>query len=293
MKKPILLFCLLLLLGLSACRNLPGRESSNQVDGGEDSSEELMIINEHADQSSEPVSFSSEMTVTPIILPIEKRGTTQAVYLGEADDSFEDEFFEESKQGEAETSAVPSNAMRDEMKVVSFSPYSGTTVLPGEPFHLDVMLSNTGTTVWQTSYKIINYSNISYGVTNTINLPAPVGPNDTTVISIYLTAPSNLGSYNQNFMIQDAYGVKFGYFDYEFTVGDHSLVTAIPTLTATEAGAYWSNEGYTATPDSLVWMCQDPKRSTKTDCKQFCELYVDKYPECYVNGEIYIPERLR
>ena len=184
--------------------------------------------------------------------------------------------------------AASSSAMKDEMSVYSFAPASGSTVLPGEALHLDATLQNTGTTTWQTSYKIVDYSNNAMAVTKEYNLPNAVAPGGTVLISIYLAAPTTAGSYPENFYIQDAYGVQFGSFDYVLTVGDYSVITPIITYTPSMTPTYYSADGITATPDSLAWMCVDRERSKLQDCKLFCETYPDTFPVCYYDGERYL-----
>ncbi len=181
-----------------------------------------------------------------------------------------------------------SSVMKDEMSVYSFAPVSGTTVLPGEALHLDVTLKNTGTTTWQTSYKIVDYSNNAMAVTKEYNLPNAVAPGGTVLVSIYLAAPKTVGSYPENFYIQDAYGVKFGSFDYVLTVGDYSAVTPIITYTPSMTPTYYSADGITATPDTLAWMCVDRERSKLQDCLLFCQTYPDTFPVCYYDGERYL-----
>ena len=126
-------------------------------------------------------------------------------------------------------------------------------------------------------------------VTKEYNLPYPVAPGGTVLISVYLAAPSGQGSYPENFQIQDSYGVVFGKFDYILTVGDYSVASPIPTLTATITPTYYSPDGITATPDSLAWMCIDRERSKLQDCYSFCVEYShrEEFKNCYYDGNLY------
>ena len=291
MRNKIILFstALVVLLVLSACANTPGKsvqvyyetqtaESSvESVSGGQTSQERSSGL---ADSINGP-------TVTPIVLSVQKKGTEGSMIVREetTEDPSEIQYITEVPTA---APAASSSAMKDEMSVYSFAPASGSTVLPGEALHMDVTLQNTGTTTWQTSYKIIDYSNNAMAVTKEYNLPMAVAPGGTVLISIYLAAPTTAGSYPENFYIQDAYGVQFGSFDYVLTVGDYSVITPIITYTPSMTPTYYSADGITATPDSLAWMCVDRERSKLQDCKAFCENYPDTFPVCYYDGERYL-----
>ena len=291
MRNKIILLstALIVLLILSACANTPGQsvkvyyetqtaEADTNVTGGDQSSQ---------DRSASLAESINGPTVTPIVLSVVKKGSEGSMIVREetTEDPSEIQYITEVPTA---APAASSSAMKDEMSVYSFSPASGSTVLPGEALHLDVTLQNTGTTTWQTSYKIVDYSNNAMAVTKEYNLPNAVAPGGTVLISIYLAAPTTAGSYPENFYIQDAYGVQFGSFDYVLTVGDYSVITPIITYTPSMTPTYYSADGITATPDSLAWMCVDRERSKLQDCKAFCENYPDTFPVCYYDGERYL-----
>ena len=291
MRNKIILFstALFVLLILSACANTPGQtvkiiyetqtaeSSADTANGGQPTQERNSGL---ADSISGP-------TVTPIVLSVQKKGSEGSMIIRDdaAEDTSEVQYITAVPTA---SSAESSSVMKDEMSVYSFAPASGTTVLPGEALHMDVTLKNTGTTTWQTSYKIVDYSNNAMAVTKEYNLPMAVAPGGTVLISIYLAAPTTAGSYPENFYIQDAYGVQFGSFDYIVTVGEYSAITPIITYTPSMTPTYYSAEGITATPDTLAWMCIDRERSKLQDCKLFCETYPDTFPVCYYDGERYL-----
>ncbi len=292
MRNRIILFstALVVLLLLSACANTPGQtvkviyetqtaEAGSNVTGGEQSSQEQSVS--LADSIDGP-------TVTPIVLSVVKKGSEGSMIVREDTTEGDSEIQYITAVPTASSLGSDSSAMKDEMSVYSFAPASGSTVLPGEALHLDVTLQNTGTTTWQTSYKIVDYSNNAMAVTKEYNLPNAVAPGGTVLISIYLAAPTTAGSYPENFYIQDAYGVQFGSFDYVLTVGEYSVITPIVTYTPSMTPTYYSADGITATPDSLAWMCVDRERSKLQDCKLFCETYPDTFPVCYYDGERYL-----
>lgn len=288
MRIRLILFVSLIGIIFSSC-NTPDRVLDRNSAASEDSSES-------GEQSNRAVSFDGDVTVTPIILPIERREVTPVMneHTEEdeyfiPDEAFDDEVYEpdadeiemgsQSSRGMAVTpTVVSSGELKDAVSV--YNPSAGLTVLPGEAFHVDFTLSNIGTTVWQTTYSVINYSAVNYGVKNTIPLPEPVGQGDNTFISIYIQAPNEMGHYTQNFYIQDAFGVPFGYFDLSFNVGEYSVVTAIPSQLPD-----WP----TATPMGLADLCISSEGSRKTDCSSFCPQYHDSFPECYIDGSLYVP----
>lgn len=261
----------------------PGSGVSGTVDDGQ------LITNPNTGTWTEP---SGGPTVTPIVLSVEKRGQEGVPVIRE------DPVYEEPVYGESEPvyydsevystpTPVPANVvMKDEMEVYSFAPVSGSVVLPGQALHMDVMLKNSGTTTWQTSYKVTDVSANPMTVTREYYLPYAVSPGGTVLLSIYMAAPSAVGNYQASFSIQDAYGAVFGTFDYTLVVGSFSSITEIPTLTATVTPTYYSAEGITATPDSLAWMCIDPERSMRQDCYQFCVEYSDReeFSYCFYDG---------
>lgn len=240
------------------------------------------------------------MTVTPIVLPIEKRGEEGGLIIRTESDNSEGGviYYENGEEAPliqavypTATPAAPDvpavyGGLKDEMSVYSFAPVSGAVVLPNQALHMDVMLKNTGTTTWQTTYKVTDISANPITVIREYNLPYAVAPQGTVMLSIYMTAPAELGTYQETFSIQDAYGAVFGSFDYSLVVGGFSSITEIPTLTATITPTYYSAAGITATPDELRWMCIDPERSKLQDCYQFCVEYSDReeFSYCFYDG---------
>ena len=298
----ILLFMMVL---LPSCVNLPQKVTpiatlSDEVN--------LIIRNENdpepeannAPEVNAPVVYewvepAGGPTVTPLVLGIEKRGEEGIVILRTPSAEGESVYTEPgtyempSSQSYNSSPIVNNAVMSDSMEPVNFNPVNGAVVLPGQALHLDVTLKNTGTTTWQTNYKITDISASPMTIQKEYNLPYAVAPGGTAIVSIYMSAPSNLGTYTETFQIQDAYGAVFGRFDYGLTVGDFSYVTSIPTLTATITPTYYSAEGITATPDSLAWMCIDPERSKLQDCYSFCVEYSDRdeFRYCFYDGQRY------
>ena len=286
----------------ASCANLPGKEtvsvpvvkpageiSDNPENNGQTEQNQDAVSDVWAEPSEGP-------TVTPIILEAEKRGETGFVIIRTSVPEMTN--FSSQRGASADTQVTDYSAytqvnnpavMKDEMQVINYNPVNGAVLLPGQAIHLDVTLKNTGTTTWQTNYKVVEISESPMSVQTTYNLPYAVAPGGTVMLSIYMSAPAMLGPYMASFQIQDAYNAVFGKFDYGLTVGDYSYVTEIPTLTPSITPTYYSPEGITATPDSLAWMCIDPERSKLQDCYSFCEEYSYKpeFQYCFYDGQRY------
>ena len=220
LKKILIgILCLILLISFASCANLPTKVVSNlpsaQTGEGPDEDEpddEGLISHPGTDDDggtdyvisrdwSEP-EFGP--TVTAIVLIAEQTGEEGGL-IERNDFIYED--YGESEYGYDVATPVPTalpGGLRDEMTLYRYAPVSGSVVLPGQALHMDVTLQNTGTTVWQTSYKVVDYSESPMTVQREYNLPRAVAPGDTVLISIYMTAPSYIGSYPANFRIQDA-----------------------------------------------------------------------------------------
>lgn len=287
-KTVLFLSALLVLAVLSACTNMPSQSVKYYYETQTAEYDTVALIERQTDrqQTDSLLNNLDGPTVTPIVLSIEKKGVEGSMIIRNDNATPASEIVYSTAVPTAASGT--SSVMKDEMSVYSFAPVSGTTVLPGEALHLDVMLKNTGTTTWQTSYKIVDYSNNAMAITKEYNLPNAVAPGGTVLVSIYLAAPKTVGSYPENFYIQDAYGVKFGTFDYVLTVGDYSAITPIVTYTPSMTPTYYSADGITATPDTLAWMCVDRERSKLQDCLLFCQTYPDTFPVCYYDGERYL-----
>ena len=293
-----LIFCISTALFAASCANLPSKivpeHSENGVtpepeislpsgDAQAPGTDDYMIQNNRNDDWTEP---QSNVTVTPVLLFIEKKGDADALIIRD------EPVIGSDTGGFVYATPAPNvsyGGLKDEMEVYGYAPVNGAVVLPNQFLHLDVTLLNTGTTTWQTTYKVTDTSADPMTVLREYYLPYAVAPQGTVMLSIYMTAPQELGSYTESFRIEDAYGAVFGNFEYVLTVGGFSSITEIPTLTATVTPTYYSPEGITATPDSLAWMCIDPERSKLQDCYQFCVEYSDReeFRYCFYDGNRY------
>lgn len=301
----ILFIILSAVLLFTSCSNLPQKVNvaPTQAPDGEGYGGLIQNPNQNPDEHNNQIQVIENWsepgpgaTATPIVLGIEKRGEEAPVIIRTQIPEFNPLPGVPYSDNNSQVYQAPvNNVMKDSMEIVGYNPRSGTTVTPKQSLHLDVTLKNTGTTTWQTSYKVIDISETPMAIIQELNLPYAVAPGGTVVLSIYMAAPSALGSYQESFRIQDAYGAVFGNFDYVYNVGDVSYITEIPTLTATITPTYYSPLGITATPDSLAWMCIDPERSKLQDCYSFCVEYSyrEEFRYCFYDGQRYttpVPE---
>lgn len=299
-RKIKLAVLLILLLTVVSCSNLPGNEKirdnltavpTSEIRDENPPEDVELIQNPILSDWTEP---QEGPTVTAVVLSVEKRGEEGSMIIRTPyPDTFSTSSYSQSPDIVSSIpTAVPGNnngGLYDQMEVAYFSPMNNVSVLPSQAFHLDVTIRNAGTTTWQTSYKVVDVSEMSMTVQKSYNLPYAVAPGGTAVLSIYIAPPSVIGAYVANFQIQDAYGAVFGRFEYSFYVSDVSYITEIPTLTATITPTYYSPYGITATPDSLAWMCIDPERSKLQDCYSFCVEYShrEEFKYCFYDGQRY------
>ncbi len=272
MKKIILsiFLCLSLALPLGSCSNTPYDVIIRNTDDAatEQISQAETIAAMPFTDTPEPTLTStvSNETATPIILPTVLRyGATPTPTLSTS-----------GTTGGSTTAA-------DAATLVSFSPISNTTVLANQTFYLTITLQNTGTTTWNTSYKLIHYGGTQLAFSKSYPLANAVAVNGNYTASIYMTAPASFGTYTSNWYLADAYGTAFFYFSYVLTVGDHtsltSVVTYTPTITTTPV--------VSSTPHSYFdYMCSSAELSLQQGqgCEEFCKVTKPYKTGCYYNG---------
>lgn len=223
---------------------------------------------------------SPAVTVTPLILQVQQRGTTQTIAEIPSMVTYP------TVTGSVQNLA---SGLSDGFTMGGSSPVVGTTVLPREAFYVTLTLKNTGTTTWMQTFDIVDYGETTQSVQKNYDLSYAVAPGGTYVFTVYLTAPQYEGTYKTMWRIENASDVPFGYFEYSFKVGTFSSITSVATLTATITPTFYSTQGYTATPQGGQWMCIDMERSIQVgqNCESFCPLYWQTVPRCYIRGVLY------
>jgi hypothetical protein len=89
-----------------------------------------------------------------------------------------------------------------------------TRMSPGDAFTKEWRVRNTGSCGWTSEYRLVFQSgNIMGGPAEGVPLPDPVAPGEDVVLSVKLTAPEVPGRYKGYWLLQDGFGVDFGYGD--------------------------------------------------------------------------------
>ena len=85
-----------------------------------------------------------------------------------------------------------------------------TVFAPNTAFTKTWRLKNVGTCTWTTSYKLVWVSGSPIGATYPVALATSVAPGQTVDVSANMVAPSTAGTYQGNWMLQNASGTNFG-----------------------------------------------------------------------------------
>jgi uncharacterized repeat protein (TIGR01451 family) len=86
----------------------------------------------------------------------------------------------------------------------------GTVFAPSTAFTKTWRLKNVGTCTWTTSYKLTWVSGDGIGAVYPVPLTSNVPPGSTVDVSANMVSPSANGTYQGNWMLQNASGVNFG-----------------------------------------------------------------------------------
>jgi len=86
----------------------------------------------------------------------------------------------------------------------------GTVFAAGTAFTKTWRIRNVGNCTWTTSYKLVFSYGSQMGGPATVNMPTTVLPGQTVDLTVNLTAPSTAGTYQGDWMLQNASGVNFG-----------------------------------------------------------------------------------
>lgn len=88
-----------------------------------------------------------------------------------------------------------------------------SSVTHGEKFTKTWDITNTGSNIWNTNYKLVidaTPQNDSLGSPAEVNFAQDVSPGETVTLSIPLTAPTTLGTYSVYWKLQNDHGETFG-----------------------------------------------------------------------------------
>lgn len=122
-----------------------------------------------------------------------------------------------------------------------------TNIVAGEGFTKTWRLQNGGACSWTREYKLIWVSGERMADVDVLALPQAVPPGQTTDLSLDMTAPSTGGTYQSNWMLQNANGVFFGIgpngkspFWVRIVVQPKGTPTPQPSATAIQPGIVFS-----------------------------------------------------
>lgn len=123
----------------------------------------------------------------------------------------------------------------------------GTVYAAGTAFTKTWRLRNTGSCTWTTSYKAVFVAGSQMSAPVSVNLPTTVYPGQTVDVSVSMVAPSTAGTYQGDWMLQNASGTNFGIGSYasrsfwvEIVVPGTSSTTGYD-FDANAASAAWSS----------------------------------------------------
>jgi hypothetical protein len=202
-------------------------------------------------------------TFTPIVLPTRLRYETTAT-IGNA-------------------TGISGGGLFNKGEVVSYSPATNSAVNPKQTFILNIVLKNTGTTIWNETYRVIHAGGTKMSYLDSYPVNAQVAQNGTFTLSMYITAPEVFDTYTQNWNLVDMNNAIVMSFSYNLIVGQNSQITSVPSMTATITST--SQPGQQS---QLEFMCSDSARSIQQGqgCADFCRVYYPFKSPCYVLGTI-------
>lgn len=104
--------------------------------------------------------------------------------------------------------STPKSSTGDKAELVGQDPDDGTTVGQKDVVTVRLKFKNTGTTTWNTGYRLVYYAGEKMGL-NDFNIRDNVAPGGTTELVFTLTAPSSSGSKKVIWVLQNPDGVNF------------------------------------------------------------------------------------
>ncbi|HLF88358.1 MAG TPA: NBR1-Ig-like domain-containing protein [Anaerolineales bacterium] len=131
-----------------------------------------------------------------------------------------------------------------------------TQINAGNAFVKTWRLINVGTCTWTNGYSMVFFSGEKMNAPDVVPLGGDVAPGQTVDISVNLTAPTDPGTYQGNWMLRNPSGVLFGigpqwnsFFWVRIVVpGGEGTPVVTPTATATATLTGSETPGPTATP---------------------------------------------
>lgn len=270
MKKRTItvIFLILILSVLSACSNTPDNATLRNtavILTQEAIVQETIAAMPPADTPVPPTATEPlpVYTFTPIVLPTRLRYETTATI--------------------GSVAGTSGGGLFNKGEVVSYSPATNSAVNPKQTFILNIVLKNTGTTIWNETYRVIHAGGTKMAYLDSYPVNAQVAQNGTFTLSMYMTAPEVFGNYTQNWNLVDMYNAIVMSFSYNLIVGQNSQITSVPSMTATITATNQAGQ-----QSQLEYMCSDSARSIQQGqgCADFCRVYYPFRSPCYVLGTL-------
>jgi murein DD-endopeptidase MepM/ murein hydrolase activator NlpD len=106
-------------------------------------------------------------------------------------------------------SSTDNAAFVQDMTLPDPPPY---VVNPGQSYTKTWRVRNTGTSTWNSNYKLVFRNGDQFATTSQVNVPGTVAPGQTVDISVPLTIPANkgAGTYQGNWQLRNPQGTYFG-----------------------------------------------------------------------------------
>ncbi|MCE1254871.1 MAG: hypothetical protein LWX83_15150 [Anaerolineae bacterium] len=198
MKRSFLLMILIFSLGLSAC-NLPTGKENEEKDGE-------ASIQTLAAQTVEAMSTLFAITSTPTALP--SGGNQATATQAPTNTPLPTSTLNYQPAPTLTQKPVPCDRAS---YVADITIDDGSVMAAGTTFTKTWRLKNNGTCTWDTNYRLVFVSGDAMGApTSGIGLPAVVPPGGQVDVSVTLTAPTGVRTYQGDFMLQNGSGARFG-----------------------------------------------------------------------------------
>ena len=124
---------------------------------------------------------------------------------------------------------LPASSPDNAVWVADVTVPDGTVFWKNQSFTKTWKIMNTGTTAWDTSYKLVYIDGPILGEVLVVSIINPVKPNDQIELSVPMKSPSELGTVVNYWRMMNGKGQFFGDALYvQFTVGTVSEKTATP-----------------------------------------------------------------
>ncbi|GEM_PF-660631 len=250
---------ILVLIVLSGCINTPENVAQRETDAV---ATVFSVLTETAaalppTETPIPASPTADVTATPIILPTILRYPETAPAIPVVVNP---------------TTTVVSK-IYNAGTFVSFNPVTNSSIKPEKSFNLEIRLRNTGTTIWNNTFKLVNSGGTALSTNSSVALSANVAYGGEITVTLPIVSPKNHGTYTQSWNLVDSYNAVVMSLSYNLIVGNFTDVPVVQT---------------TKYSSQLDYMCSDANRSIQQGqgCEDYCIRYNPQKLNCYYRGTL-------